>query len=185
MRENTIRTSTVCQFLSRIKEVNHSLNTSAANSQVGRASLRLKELVVRSAIFRWLTKEPEMDVVTIDLRHTWTVGPFLRVLDELSDIAAGWWEGATIRNVGRSTTMALREAPVAYGSLLVLSVILGAIAAGWAAGSQPRLGILCLVAAPAILGLRVTASWQELAESRAGQLLRAIIEPPDFDQEDR
>ncbi|MFC7058390.1 hypothetical protein [Halovenus salina] len=39
-----------------------------------------RHLVESSWLYRWLTAEPEPDVVVIDLRETLTVGPWLRLL---------------------------------------------------------------------------------------------------------
>lgn len=45
------------------------------------AGSRFAVLARRSWLYRWLTAEPEPEVVVIDLRETYTVGPMLAVLD--------------------------------------------------------------------------------------------------------
>jgi len=39
--------------------------------------------VRNSTLYSWLTAEPDPDVVVIDLRETYTVGPFIMILDKL------------------------------------------------------------------------------------------------------
>ncbi|WP_121821394.1 hypothetical protein [Halostella salina] len=36
-----------------------------------------------SWLYRWLTAEPDPEVIVIDLRETYTVGPFVRLLDRI------------------------------------------------------------------------------------------------------
>jgi hypothetical protein len=48
-----------------------------------------------SWLYGWLTAEPDPDIIVIDLRETYTVGPVIATLDRL----AGWigprWRGST------------------------------------------------------------------------------------------
>jgi hypothetical protein len=67
----------------------------------------------------------------------------------------------------------------------MLSMLIGAVASGFGARSPARLGALCFIAAPAILGLHVTATWEEVTESRAWQLILAMMTPPESYQEDK
>lgn len=43
-----------------------------------------------SWLYRWLTAEPEPEVIVIDLRETWTVGPVIDLLDWCLS-RPGWW----------------------------------------------------------------------------------------------
>ena len=44
-----------------------------------------------SFLFHWLTKEPEPEVIVIDLRDTYTIGPAIAVLDRLvATLGPGW-----------------------------------------------------------------------------------------------
>ena len=93
------------------------LRTSADSSQVAalantafnplrRTSNRLNEYTRESYIYRWLTKEPDPEVIVIDLRETYTVGPIIVLLDALSDRVADfnqwlspYWYGSTINQI--------------------------------------------------------------------------------------
>ena len=48
----------------------------------------------QSYLYRWLTKEPEPDVVVIDLRETYTVGPVIALLDRLTPLLGRTWRGS-------------------------------------------------------------------------------------------
>jgi hypothetical protein len=47
-----------------------------------------------SALYRWLTTEPEAEVVVIDLRETYTVGPLVALLDRLVPVFGQIWHGS-------------------------------------------------------------------------------------------
>lgn len=44
----------------------------------------------------WLTAEPEPEVVVVDLRETWTVGPVIAALDRVVGWVAPRWRGSTV-----------------------------------------------------------------------------------------
>jgi hypothetical protein len=57
----------------------------AADASVLAAAVRTNVYWIRhSFLYRWLTKEPEPNVVVIDLRETYTVGPLIALLDRLA-----------------------------------------------------------------------------------------------------
>jgi len=138
-------------------------------------------VVTHSFLYRWLTTEPDPEVIVIDLRETYTVGPFVAVLDR----ALAWLDAAATSSntvaVARSLLTEFRAAPVrlvgavvALGSALALlvSVVLGAL------GVLPTV-VLVGLAVAGLAGTQVTASWGDLADSRAGRLVIAALEPPD------
>ncbi|WP_256301953.1 hypothetical protein [Haloarchaeobius salinus] len=58
---------------------------------------KLGTTVRNSFLYRWLTKEPEPDVIVIDLRETYTVGPFIKLLDAVIDRLDPYWQGSRLR----------------------------------------------------------------------------------------
>lgn len=62
-------------------------NTALAGSRIVRSARALTgragHIVENSSVYRWLTKEPEPDIIVIDLRETYTVGPFIKILDSV------------------------------------------------------------------------------------------------------
>jgi hypothetical protein len=67
----------------------------APSSAVLRAAGRVSAWVRDSRLYEWLTAEPEPEVIVIDLRETYTVGPFIRLLDTVVDRLQPHWEEST------------------------------------------------------------------------------------------
>lgn len=67
----------------------------APASAVLRAAGRVSGWVRGSWLYEWLTAEPEPEVIVIDLRETYTVGPFIRLLDAAVDRLQPYWEAST------------------------------------------------------------------------------------------
>jgi hypothetical protein len=61
------------------------------HSGVARASREGGEWATHSLLYRWLTAEPEPDVVVIDLRETLSVGPVIELLDRVLDLIVPYW----------------------------------------------------------------------------------------------
>ncbi|WP_224333827.1 hypothetical protein [Haloprofundus halobius] len=57
---------------------------------------RARPLVTNSYLYRWLTTEPDPEVIVIDLRETYTVGPFIRLLDRLAPPIRRAFEHSTV-----------------------------------------------------------------------------------------
>lgn len=72
---------------------------SAEHSRLNAATERLADVARSSFLYRWLTSEPDPDIVVIDLRETWTVGPFVTVLDRIGNWIGQYWRGATSRTL--------------------------------------------------------------------------------------
>ncbi|EMA01366.1 hypothetical protein SAMN05443574_1125 [Haloarcula vallismortis] len=93
-----------------MSEESGSLNTTAAvgekinaisdGSQIisaGRAiSALVSEYVQESYCYRWLTKEPDPDVIVIDLRETYAFGPFITLLDQLVPHIEDAWQHSRV-----------------------------------------------------------------------------------------
>ncbi|WP_137682896.1 hypothetical protein [Haloarcula mannanilytica] len=62
-----------------------------------------------SWIYRWLTAEPEPDVIVIDLRETYTVGPFISVLDAIVPRIARFWRNSGLASVAGRLERVLSE----------------------------------------------------------------------------
>jgi hypothetical protein len=150
-------------------------------SAFGRATTWFGQVARRSWLYRWLTDEPEPDVVVIDLRETWTVGPILAVLDRVLDPLVQYSRGATFRTAGVRTANAFAARPVQVISIVVLVAVAVNLALAFALGglSSSALGLGLLLASVALAGTRVTASADELGETRTFELLIALLEPPE------
>ena len=139
-----------------------------------------RRVVTDSFVYRWLTAEPDPEVIVIDLRETVTIGPFVAILDRI----AQWLDAAATSSgavaVGRGLLAEFRAAPVrllgavvALGSALALLVGVGLGAVGTVVTV-----ILAVFALAGLAGTQVTASWADLVDSRVGAALTAAFEPP-------
>jgi hypothetical protein len=140
----------------------------------------VRRVVTNSVVYRWLTAEPDPEVIVIDLRETVTIGPFVATLDRVG----GWLDAAAASSgtiaVGRSLVAEFRAAPVrllgavvALGSALALLVGVGLGAVGTVVTV-----ILAVFALAGLAGTQVTASWADLVDSRLGRVVVAAFEPP-------
>ena len=132
-----------------------------------------------SWLYRWLTAEPEPEVIVIDLRETRLVGPVLAVLDWL--IAGLTAKGAhsLLAAAGyRGYRLAVVQ-PLRLVALLLGGVAVPLAAVGASAGSAPLVAVAAALAVCAVLGSRLRWSWAELRKTRLVRLLAAAFEPPE------
>lgn len=141
----------------------------------------LGKWIEASWLYRWLTAESDPDVIVIDLRETWTVGPILAVLNWFVTRLAIIGEHAQTVTLTRRGSRLFTARPIQ-----VVSVFLGGIALALAGRialgptiSPPLVVLTTLSAVCAVLGIRNTNSWAELRETRPVRLLVAAFEPPE------
>lgn len=79
---------------SRVVEFVESIATRAR-----KRSESLGRVLRESAVYRWLTTEPEPSVVVIDLRETYTVGPLIKLIDAGVERATPYWEASTAKRI--------------------------------------------------------------------------------------
>lgn len=70
---------------------------------------RVADVARESYLYRWLAAEPEPDVVVIDLRETYTVRPFIRLLDATVEWLYPCWEASTLKRVVDASVRALER----------------------------------------------------------------------------
>jgi hypothetical protein len=79
---------------SRLVEIAQSARHSAIVALVQSVASFMGRVSRNSFVYRWLTTEPEPDVIVIDLTETWSVGPLIRVLDGLLERSGPFWTSA-------------------------------------------------------------------------------------------
>jgi hypothetical protein len=141
----------------------------------------------RSFLYRWLTAEPDPDVIVIDLRETYTVGPILTLLDSILAPLGAAWRDASIEAVVTSLEEKLRRHPVRIVSLVALGALVTelAISFAFATPSQTGVGVRLLFAAIALAGTRIRISWEQCTDSVVYRYLVAALEPPEPPGENR
>jgi hypothetical protein len=134
-----------------------------------------------SWLYRWLTTEPEVDVVVIDLRETMFVGPVLAALDRVVGPGARHWrDSATGRAVTHLSERFVAR-PIRTTSVAVLVAAIASLLflIGLGSPSRGAVGVALLVAALALAGTRVQASLDDLTETRAFERAVALLAPPE------
>jgi hypothetical protein len=137
--------------------------------------------VRQSFLYRWLTKEPEPDVVVIDLRETYTVGPFIALLDRVTARFAPWWRESGCRRLCVWTATRLVERPVRALGVVLMTAAAARVVAAAASGDPTTRTLavsLALFGAGAVT-TRSRHSWQDIQDTRGYGALAAALEPPD------
>ena len=102
------------QLVSALTQTSESTVVSA----VRRGGQWIADAATHSFLYRWLTKEPE--VIVIDLRETWTVGPFIALLDTFIAWMLPWWRESQLAQLTGSVVSVGEDlAETRYGQLLV------------------------------------------------------------------
>lgn len=156
------------------------LRRAAHRSRLGALWRRTAAAVRSSYLYRWLTAEPDPDMIVIDLRETWTVGPFIRLLDATLERLLPALDNSRVATVARIGTAYTLSAPavVAGFALLMVGVLLalGSVAAGTL--GTTRLGLAAVLVVAGAIATRERRSWADLRETRPVKLLVAALEPP-------
>jgi hypothetical protein len=77
-------------------------------------------VATNSLLYGCLTKEPDPDVIIIDLRKTWTVGPFITLLDALVEWIAPIWRASQLARLGaKAASTGEYLADTRYGNILI------------------------------------------------------------------
>ena len=143
-------------------------------------STRVESWVRQSALYQWLTAEPDPEVIVIDLRETLTVGPFLGMLDWL---VTGLGDAATdsrVIGITQRSITATRAAPLRAGGQIV--AIFGVVVAssGFLNGvSVMRLAVGVGLAVGGLIAMQDERDWATLRETRPVTLMIAALEPPE------
>ncbi|USZ71508.1 hypothetical protein [Natronosalvus halobius] len=134
-----------------------------------------------SGIYRWLTAEPDPEVIVIDLRETRTVGPVFVVLDRVIVLATAGLPTSSVASSVRSTTNRFSARPIRILSLCLLPALLSSLLLLTATGAitAPLAVVHGLLALAATIGTRSTTTLEDLRSTRTAALLRAAFEPPE------
>lgn len=149
-------------------------------TQTGQLLERTRHAVRSSYLYRWLTAEPDPEIIVIDLRDTYTVGPFISVFERLGDVLSVSMADSRIVAVGCAALDKFRAAPVRLVGIALATVCAIALLGGTVLGALSLrlivgLGVGVVVG---IGGTQVNTSWEELKQSRSAQLLSAAFTPP-------
>jgi hypothetical protein len=166
--------------MTRVETVRNRLRRAAEASWVLRVSGRIETTLTRwfvgSRIVQWFFADPDPDVIVIDLRETYTVGPLLRVGGRMVASAQRFGDSTGLTSTLEAVFHDFRAAPIRFlGTILLVVTLLGA---GYTVASDaPRraLGWWLVLAGIALLATRERRSVDELEGTWVG---RAFL-PPD------
>ncbi|WP_424014111.1 hypothetical protein ACOZ35_13825 [Halorubrum xinjiangense] len=156
------------------------LRRAAHQSRLGQLWRRAATAVRSSYLYRWLTAEPDPEVIVIDLRETWTVGPVILLLDAILDRLLPALDDSRVAAAARTGAASTLAAPAVVGGLAVLVAGLALVLVSIAAGTlgTTRLGLAAALTVVGVSATRERRSWAELRETRPVKLLVAALEPP-------
>ncbi len=156
------------------------------DSLVARAGRGIEKTVRKSSLYRWLTAEPDPEVIVIDLRETWTVGPAIAALDWLTERLAPAVASSGLRTGIEAAHKAVVRAPLRLGGIAVATAFAASLLATALAGTLTAAGFVGygLVVSLALATSRVDLTWRELGETKIGKAVVAAFEPPAYDERD-
>jgi hypothetical protein len=151
--------------------------TSTAN----RSTNVIQRVVAGSFIYRWLTAEPEPEVIVIDLRETWTVGPVIELVDRLLEEFTQSAQTSTLMSGVHNGVTAFRERPVNVVSFGVIASALGVLLVGGLTQSLSVVSavVAILVAIVGMFGLGSQRALNDIQETKVAQLIISAFEPPE------
>jgi len=160
-------------------ELGNKLGVALDRSRLTGAGETLQRWVRHSYLYRWLTAEPDPDVIVIDLRETYTVGPVLAGLDRAGAFLADTRVGEAGRAAAGELGTEIERRPVRVVSVVILVALLVNTLVSLALGGFTRTGLAVRLFAlgAALLGTRSTATASDLADSWLWTLLAPPAEP--------
>jgi len=140
-----------------------------------------QRVVSGSFIYRWLTAEPEPEVIVIDLRETWTVGPIIELIDRLLEELTESAQTSTLISGVHHIATAFRERPVNVVSFGVIASALGVLLVGGLTQSLSIVSavVAILMALVGLFGLGSQRTLNDIVETKPAQMLISAFEPPE------
>lgn len=80
------------------------LRRAVYHSYLAQSVRTLARWIRHSYLYRWFTTEPDPDIIVIDLRETYTIGPFLRLFDWVGGGLARRYRGSIVQRAVRYLT---------------------------------------------------------------------------------
>lgn len=152
------------------------------NSRV--ISPRSRRKISSSTVYGWTVKEPDPDLVVIDLRETFSISPILTAFDDVIEFMVPAWMRSKIHTVYTAASKELKENTVKTvsatlflaftASLFVIEVSLEL--------TLLSLGVLFLASVVSAYGTKSEKNWRDIKETKVFKLVIELLEPPS-DQE--
>ena len=166
--------------MTRFATLRERLQRAVEDSWVARVGTRteatLTEWSSNSRIVGWFLTEPDPEVVVIDLRETYTVGPLLGLLSSLYTTAEAVAETSGLSAAGATLADRYRVAPIrVIGAGLLLVRLAGLVVSIGVAPDPRTTGWWLVLVGVALLATRERRSADELD----GTLVGRVFMPPE------
>jgi hypothetical protein len=115
--DNMQSTSVVLNVAARVQFAVANSRTSGTPRRIWDAVMGL---LVESALYRWLTREPEPWVVVVDLRETATGGPLLVLIDRVLSPVEHGWENSRLEELADTVSRAAADSRMGRLASVVL-----------------------------------------------------------------
>ena len=140
----------------------------------------LERWIKHSFGYRWLTADPDPNVIVIDLRETKTVGPPLRLLERVLFVAIPAVSSSFVWRLSKAAIERLRAGPLRIaGSGLLAVVFVSSLWTVVTGASSFRVGALIALAIVGLAAFLDRRSWAQLRKTRVVAVLAAIFVPPE------
>lgn len=168
-------------FEERLETVEERFRTGIECSTLARGWRTLARYIRHSWCYRWLTKEPEPEVIVIDLRETYTVGPVIRLLDRCLEAVARALPSSKTAAYARDLEDRFRHRPLRVAGVALLGAVFVSVVGTVVLGRLDAVGLAvrAVLAGLSVAGLRSERTLEDLTETRAWELLVAAFEPPE------
>lgn len=100
------------------------VNGSQAISAVKSASNRFGDLIRHSFLYQWLAREPESEVIVIDLRETLATGLVIKLIENFVIRLTPYWDGSVLnRGFKRIVGIVEQTAETRTGQLITRVIL--------------------------------------------------------------
>lgn len=155
------------------------LERAGGHSRMASIGSTLEPVLHHSRLYRWLTADPEPDVLEINLRETKTVGPIIRTTQRLGTWLSHSIGATPLPTVSHRLHQWVRARPLQPGGLVLGLLAVVSFGAGIATDSAQLVGLATFLGVVALLLSRIRWSEERLRTSRAVQALTRVFVPPD------
>jgi hypothetical protein len=158
-----------------------SIQTVLDTAVTARVARFLLAVVRGSWLYRWLTAEPEPEVIVIDLRETVSLGPFIAAIDR----ALRWLLPATataaVVHAAEHLVSVARRRPIRLASICLAVVVATGVPLLTLTGTLEEITLALAVVggALAIAGLPVRATLEDVRQHPITRAFVAALEPPE------
>lgn len=140
-----------------------------------------QQFVKSSRLYRWLTAEPDAEVIVIDLRETISIRSLLRQTERLIREAISVMPTSGGLRFGYQLRERFLAQPIRIISLAIVGLVLVGLLLLLGSGKEPGFSAFLLfgVLLLAARGTQETTSWAELTESQWFETIISVFEPPE------